>query len=245
MNTRTFELRVDAGAMPCYEATPGPTPGSGRGAVIVLQEAFGVNPHIENVVRRFAEAGYHGIAPHLFHRTGSPTLDYDDLSEVMPHLQALGDQGMLADVDAVLAHLGDAGWALDQIGAVGFCMGGRTSFLVAGSRPLGAAVGFYGGGIVTGRSEAMGPLLDLIPTMTTPWLGLFGDADSSIPTDDVERLRAELADHGSVDAEVVLYPGAGHGFHCDARPSYQAAAAVDGWNRTLAWLGDHLAPRHG
>jgi len=88
---------------------------------------------------------------------------------------------------------------------------------VAGSRPLGAAVGLYGGGIVTGRTEAMGPLLDLLPTMTTPWLGLFGDADSSIPTDDVERLRAELADHGSVDAEVVRYPDAEHGFHCDAR----------------------------
>jgi carboxymethylenebutenolidase len=122
-------------------------------------------------------------------------------------------------------------------------MGGRTTFLADGNRTLGAAVGFYGGGIVTGRSEAMGSLLSLVPTMRTPWLGLFGDADGSIPVEDVERLREELADHAPVDTEIVRYPGAEHGFHCDVRPSYQSEAATDGWNRTLGWLVDHLSDR--
>jgi carboxymethylenebutenolidase len=88
----------------------------------------------------------------------------------------------------------------------------------------------------------MGSLLGLIPALSTPWLGLFGDADASIPVEEVERLRAELSTRAPVETAIVRYPGAEHGFHCDARPSYSAEAAVDGWARTLAWLDRHLAP---
>jgi carboxymethylenebutenolidase len=241
MPPTTIDLIGPQGTMPCYEAVPdGPI--TLRGGVVVVQEAFGVNPHIEDVARRFADAGYHAVAPHLFHRTGDPVFDYDDISLVIPHMMALTDAGILADVRLTLDHLHGAGFDNRQIGIVGFCMGGRVSFLVAGSADLGAAVGFYGGGIVTGRSEAMGSLLGLVPTMSTPWLGLFGDADASIPVEDVERLREELTAHAPVDSEIVRYAGAEHGFHCDARPSYSAEAAVDGWQRTLAWFDRHLAP---
>lgn len=237
MQTRTLELTTADGPMPCYEAVPD---GKSKGAVVVIQEAFGVNPHIEDVTRRFADAGYHAVAPHLFHRTGSPSFGYEDFAKLGEHFTALTDPNILADVDAALAHLHGAGWADGQIGVVGFCMGGRATFLVAGSRPLGAAVGFYGGAIVTGRTENMGSLLHLVPTLHTPWLGLFGDADQSIPVEDVERLRQELGST-EVDAEVVRYAGADHGFHCDARSSYHPEAAADGWKRTLAWLDAHLA----
>ena len=88
----------------------------------------------------------------------------------------------------------------------------------------------------------MGSLLGLIPTMSTPWLGLFGGADASIPVEDVERLRAELSAQAPVETATVRYADAEHGFHCDARPSYSAEAAIDGWRRTLAWLDRHLAP---
>jgi carboxymethylenebutenolidase len=225
--------------MPLYEAEP---EGGPKGAVVVIQEAFGVNPHIEDVTRRFASAGYHAVAPHLFHRTGSPVLDYDDFAAVMPNLTSLSDDGLLVDVGAALDHLHAAGWADRQIGVVGFCMGGRVTFLVAGHEGLGAAVGFYGGGIVTGRSEAMPALVDLVPDLATPWLGLFGDADPSIPVDDVERLR-DLLDRGAVvDTAIVRYPDAQHGFHCDRRDSYDKDAAEDAWRRTLDWLDHHLAP---
>ncbi len=242
METRTFDLVGPDGPVPCYEARPDTGAAPARGAVVVVQEAFGVNAHIEDVTRRFADAGYHAVAPHLFHRTGSPTFGYDDFSLVVSHMQALGDDGILADVGAAVAYLRDAGWVDDQIGIVGFCMGGRVAFLVAGTMALGAAVGFYGGGIVTGRSTSMPSLLGLIAGMPTPWLGLFGDADQSIPTEDVERLSAKLAVHAPVETEIVRYPDAEHGFHCDARPSYSAAAAADGWRRTLVWLDGHLAP---
>jgi carboxymethylenebutenolidase len=241
MDTRTVQLETPDGTMATYEAVPGPTERPKRGAVIVIQEAFGVNAHIEDVTRRCASAGYHAVAPHLFHRTGDPSFGYDDFSLVLEHVGALDDDAIRSDLQATLGHLQAASWSLDQIGVVGFCMGGRASFLAAGSFELGAAVGFYGAGIVTPRSERVGSLLHLIPTMRTPWLGLFGDEDQSIPVADVERLRSELAG-APVGTDVVRYPGAEHGFHCDARPSYAPTAAADGWRRTLDWLDHHLAP---
>ena len=120
-------------------------------------------------------------------------------------------------------------------------MGGRVTFLASLELALGAAVGFYGGGIVTARFPQFPPLIDRVGSLQTPWLGLFGDEDGSIPVDDVERLRAEL-DGADVPAEVVRYAGAEHGFHCDQRPSYHAEAATDAWARTLAWFEEHLEP---
>jgi carboxymethylenebutenolidase len=239
MDTQTLSLTTPDGPMPVYEARPD---GPARGAVVVVQEAFGVNHHIEDVTRRFAAAGYHAVAPHLFHRTGSPALGYDDFSLVMDHMRALTDTALVADVETAVAHLHGAGWSDRQIGIVGFCMGGRVTFLVAGSLGLGAAVGFYGGGIVNGRTEAMPSLLPLVTSMRTPWLGLFGDADPSIPVEEVEQLRETLNEGADVDTAIVRYPGAEHGFHCDARPSYNEEAATDAWSRALAWLDDHLAP---
>ena len=241
METRTLTLNLEGadGALPLYEAIPD---GATRGALVVVQEAFGVNDHIQDVTRRFAAAGYHAVAPHLFHRTGTPAYGYDDFSVVVPHVMALTDEGILADVKAAVDHLHGAGWTDRQIGIVGFCMGGRVTFLAAGHLALGAAVGFYGGGIVTGRTETMPSLLDLVTSLRTPWLGLFGDADPGIPVGEVEQLREELNAGADVDTSIVRFPGAEHGFHCDARPSYQEAAATDAWARTLDWLDAHLAP---
>ena len=115
------------------------------------------------------------------------------------------------------------------------------TFLVATRRKLGAAVGFYAGGIVTPRMPAFPPLIGDTGKLATPWLGLFGDADAGIPITDVEQLRAALDHDTKVPHEIVRYPGAEHGFHCDQRPSYQEAAATDGWKHTLDWLRRHLA----
>ena len=236
---RTVELQTSDGPMPVYEVVP---EGTARGAVVVIQEVFGVNPHIQDVTRRFGAAGYHAVAPHLFHRTGSPELGYDDFSKVMPHMQALTDDKLLADVDATVAHLAAAGWGSPQTGLVGFCFGGRISFLVATARPLGAAVGFYGGGIVTARFPLFPALVERAGDLKAPWLGLFGDLDESIPVEDVERLRNELGGSGTpVPHEIVRYPEAGHGFHCDAREGhFHEASAADAWQKTLDWLGHHL-----
>ena len=241
MHTETIELQTADGPMAAYVAHPDSSEGDDpRGAIVVIQEAFGVNEHIEDVTRRFAEAGYEAIAPHLFHRAGGGTAPYGDFSKVLPLFEGLTDEGILADVDAALAHLEERGYDHHQIGIVGFCMGGRVSFLVAANRTLGAAVGFYGGGIVTARFPQFPPLIDQVPNLQTPWLGLFGDQDESIPVEDVERLRDDLDERATVPHSVVRYPNAGHGFHCDVRDSFDEEAAADGWRRTLAWFDQNL-----
>jgi carboxymethylenebutenolidase len=239
VRTTTHTLATADGDMDLYEAAPD---GDAVGAVIVIQEAFGVNDHIQDVTRRFADAGYHAVAPSLFHRAGGGTADYGDMDAVVKLFKGVSDDGFLVDVDATLAHLADAGYAPERIAIVGFCMGGRVTFLVAARRALGAAVGFYGGGIVETGRLPLPALIDEVPTLQTPWLGLFGDLDTGIPVEHVERLRADLDAAAPVDHDIVRYPDAQHGFHCDARPAaFNAEAAADGWGRALGWLGDHLA----
>ena len=237
MRTGDQEVASAGGPMRLYEAIPDNDP---LGAVIVIQEAFGVNPHIEDVTRRVAAAGYHAVAPDMFHRTGGAIVDYGDFGAVIEHFVGIGDDdAIMADVDAALGYLHGLGFADGRIGIVGFCFGGRVTFLVASQRALGAAAGFYGGGIVTARFPQFPALVDRAATLQTPWLGLFGDLDESIPVDDVEQLRKALT-AAPVNAEVVRYADAEHGFNCDARPSYNATAAADAWSRTLDWFALHL-----
>jgi carboxymethylenebutenolidase len=236
MSEAMIELDTPDGTMAVYEATPD---GDVRGAVIVIQEAFGVNEHIQDVTRRFATAGYHAVAPALFHRAGGGTAGYDDFAKVMPLFEGVNDDGILSDVDSTIAHLEAQGFERSKIGIVGFCFGGRVTFLVAARRALGAAVGFYGGGIAAAGGLPFPPLIDESATLQTPWLGLFGDLDKGISIESVEALRTALGD-AKVDTDIVRYPDADHGFHCDARGSYHAESAADGWQRTLEWFARHL-----
>jgi carboxymethylenebutenolidase len=237
METRTVQLGTPDGPMDLYEAAPNGAP---TRAVIVIQEAFGVNDHIQDVTRRFAEQGYLAVAPSLFHRAGGGTASYDDFSKVLPLFEGLTDTGILQDVDAALDHISGRGIGHERTGIVGFCMGGRVTYLAAVERRLGAAVGFYGGGIVTARFPQFPALVDRTAQLQTPWLGLFGDLDGSIPIADVEALRDALDAEAPVDHAVVRYADADHGFHCDVRPSYSATAAADAWSRTLDWFGSRL-----
>jgi carboxymethylenebutenolidase len=202
ISVQDVTLETADGPMRLYEAKP---PGEARGALVVVQEAFGVNPHIEDVTRRAAAAGYHAVAPDFFHRSGPGAIvEYGKFELVMEYFQALGsDESILMDVDAALAHL-------------------------------------HAAGFVTGRFPQFPALLSEVSSLQTPWLGLFGDQDGSIPVDDVEQLRAALTDV-KVDTDIVRYPEAGHGFHCDQRPDYRAEDAADAWRRALDWFSSHLA----
>lgn len=228
-------VTVGAGTMDIYVAEP---TGDPRGAVVVLQEAFGVNDHIRDICNRFADAGYVAVAPHLFHRSGDPELGYEDMQEVMPYIMQLQADEIEADLEATFAHLASLGFEGRRVATVGFCMGGSISFVAGCFWPLGAAVTFYGGGIAQSRF-GFPPLFDIAPTLQSPWLGLFGDLDASIPTKEVEGLEAAVA-KAAPPTEVVRYPEANHGFHCDARSSYHEPSAKDAWQRTLAFLDQHL-----
>jgi carboxymethylenebutenolidase len=237
MQTETRTVETRDGEMPVYVVHPDERPSR---AVIVIQEAFGVNNHIQDVTRRAASAGYLGVAPHVFHRSGGGVVKYGNMEGVMKHFQALSDKGFLEDVDATLGLIHGEGITDDSTGIVGFCVGGRLTFVAGVERALGAAVSFYGGGIVKGRSDNMPSLLPKVGEMKTPWLGLFADQDKGISVDDVEELRSALK-ASPTETEIVRYAEAQHGFHCDARPEvYNADAAADAWKRTLAWFDEHL-----
>ena len=232
---KAVTLHTPDGDMELYDAEPA---GAARGGIVVIQEAFGVNSHIEDVTRRFAAEGYRAVAPHVFHRTGDPVIEYGDFDKIMPNFAALSEAGILSDVDAALGYLDEAGLPASRVGIVGFCMGGTVAFLVSVRRSVGAGVTFYGGGIAEGRF-GMASQLELASSLQAPWLGLYGDNDQGIPVDDVEKLR-EAARGAKVDTEVVRYAEADHGFHCDARPSYHEASAKDAWSRALSWFGRYL-----
>jgi carboxymethylenebutenolidase len=232
----TITIATPDGPMPAFEATPA---GEAKGGIVVVQEAFGVTTHIEDIARRLAEAGWHAVAPAFFHRQGSPALAYDDFTAVMPLMKELTAEGITTDVVAALDYLESAGFSASNIGVVGFCMGGSVTFYAATLRPLGAAVTFYGGGVGEGRF-GLPSLIDQAASLQTPWLGLYGDIDQGIPVTDVEQLR-QATEKASVPTEIVRYPDADHGFNCNDRPAvFNPTAAADAWSRTLDWFEQHL-----
>ena len=155
-------------------------------------------------------------------------------------MMALTREGIDADLDAAFGLLASHGVSAERAGIVGFCMGGSVTLYAACTRPLGAAVTFYGGGIGKGRF-GLASGLDLGADLQTPWLGLYGDLDPMIPVDEVETLRAVVAE-AAVDAEIVRYETGQHGFNCDDRPAvFDADIATDARSRTLAWFATHLS----
>lgn len=233
-------VETPEGPMETHRAAP--PDGERNPAVLVLQEAFGVDDHIRSVCRRFAREGYVALAPELYHREGpARTFGYEDFSAVRPHLGALTNDGIATDVRAALARLrSDPAVDGERIAAVGFCVGGFAAFLAACRTDVAAAVCFYGGGIARERpGMKLRPLLPEADAIACPLLAFFGAEDASIPPADVEAVGVRLRDLGKT-FEIVSYPGAGHGFFNDERSSYRADAAVDAWQRTLEWLDRRL-----
>ena len=238
MQTENVELTTADGPMRLYVAQPDGEP---QAAVIVIMEAFGLNGHIEDVARRVAAEGYLAVAPDLYHRYENKVAGYDEMDKIFEMMGGLLDEHSLMDVDAALGYLSGQGFGSDKVGITGFCMGGRVTFLTAISRPVGAAVTYYGGAIVTdGFTPGQPKLADRHGDLQCPWLGLFGDLDGMIPVEGLEQLRSDLGGNAQ-PTDLVRYAEADHGFLCDERPSYNADAAADGWARMTAWFGSHLS----
>jgi carboxymethylenebutenolidase len=211
----------DGTRMGAYVARPeeaGPHP-----AVIVLQEAYGVNSHIRDVTERFAREGYVAIAPELFHRTG-PGFEgkYDDFASTMPHMKAMTTEATEQDLKATFAWLaGRKDVNTEDVYSVGFCLGGKVSFLANTILSLRASASFYGGGIAQ-------ELLGRTPDVKSPILLVWGGMDKHIKPEHraavAEALQADNKDFVNLE-----FSKADHGFFCDERPSYNAAAAEQAW----------------
>lgn len=220
---RKRQLRsVDGFAVGAYEASP---EGKPRGGVVVIQEIFGVNSHIRQVVDGYAEAGYYAIAPQIFDRVERDVeLGYEQadmgrgIEIAFQKLdRALALQDIQAAVDGASVH--------GKVGVVGYCFGGLLTWLAACELTgVAAAASYYGGGVAG----------EVNRTAKCPVIMHFGDRDAHIPMSDVDKVR-----NAQPDVEVFVY-AADHGFNCDHRASYDASAAQLARTRTLTLFGKHL-----
>jgi carboxymethylenebutenolidase len=200
-----------------------------KGAIVVLQEIFGVNSHIRSVADGYAAAGYRVIAPSTFDRV-SPGIELgytpDDMetgSGLKAAVEALPAPGVLQDIQAAVDFVASAG----KVGIVGYCWGGLLVWRSAEQvRGLSAAVSYYGGGMTVGAEPARKPA---VPTMSH-----FGDQDTHISVDSVKAFE-----HAHPEVEVHLY-AANHGFNCDQRGAYDANASATALERSLYHFGKHV-----
>ncbi len=216
----------DGTTFPAYVAEPAGKP---RGAVVVLQEIFGVNSHIRSVADGYAAEGYLAVAPATFHRVkqgvelGYTEEDMKAGSALKAAVEALPAPGVLQDVQAAVEYAAKAG----KVGIVGYCWGGLLTWRAAAKvTGLSAAAPYYGGGMTTAQESALAPKV--------PVLAHFGNNDHWIPLDTVEAFKK-----AHPDVEVHVYES-GHGFNCDQRGSYNAESAKLAKERTLAFFAKHV-----
>ncbi|MCH2511540.1 MAG: dienelactone hydrolase family protein [Chloroflexi bacterium] len=239
MPAKWIDIGVNASTMEGYLTQP-----EGEGshpAVVVIQEIWGVNSHIQSVVDRLPSLGYVGLAPAMFHREGPMTTGlHEEMDTAIARMRNSTDADILADVNAAMAYLKAQSFVVgDKIGIVGFCYGGRVSYLAACNvSDLAASVVFYGGGIGNALGDGPSPL-EQTANIGCPMLGLFGVEDANPTPDDVAKMDSKLTTHGKAH-EFHSYDGAGHGFHCETRASYRPEAAADAWGKAVAWFDQHL-----
>jgi len=219
---------ADGTEMAAYTAFPGTegiTP-----AIIMLQEAFGVNGHMRNVADQFAALGYTVITPELFHRTAPKYWegDYSDFASVMPHYSALTNESMTADLQACYKWLTEQGNVdKDRIFSIGYCLGGRVSFLANAVLPLRAGVSYYGG--------STDQIADKAKDLSGRHLFFWGGQDTHIPDEKIKIVTDALDAEGKAYINVKI-SFVGHAFACDERPSYNETATKDALALTLEFL---------
>ncbi|HEX5737998.1 MAG TPA: dienelactone hydrolase family protein [Hydrogenophaga sp.] len=233
-------IDVNGYSMPAYRAAPAGK--TGLPVVLVLSEIFGVHEYVADTARRFARAGYLAIAPELFVRQGDAQ-SYGEISKLIAEVVSkVPDAQVLADLDATVKWAGANGGDVSKLGVTGFCWGGRQVWLYAAHNPaVKAGVAWYGR--LVGESSALNPKhpVDVAASLHGPVLGLYGAADTGIPLETVDKMKAVLAG-GNAAAKAstfVVYPDAPHAFHADYRPSFRKEPAEDGWKRALAWFKQH------
>ena len=211
-----------------------------RGGVVVIHHLPGYDDGTKEIVRRFAEEGYDAIMPNLYWRQ-APGASPDDAAATARAQGGIPDEQLVTDVAGSIAYLKGLPNSNGKVGTIGYCSGGRQSFLAAVSLQLDAAVDCYGA-FVTGEARegtTMVPIVDKTPTLSCPLLGLFGNDDQYPSPAQVDELEEALKANGKT-YEFHRYEGAGHAFFAVNRPSYRPEAANDGWEKIFAFYGKYL-----
>jgi carboxymethylenebutenolidase len=218
--------------------SPGPS-----GGVVVIHHMPGYDPATKEIARRFAAEGFSALCPNLYSRQ-APGAHPDEAAAVVRAEGGISDEQLVDDVAGSAAYLRSLASSNGRVGVIGYCSGGRQSFLAACSLELDAAVDCYGAFVVGTPPEGfplkVGPIGHLAPQLSCPLLGLFGADDSFPSPEQVAELERILKDNGKPH-EFHIYEGAGHAFFAVNRPLYRPEAAVDGWAKVLDWFGRHLS----
>jgi len=212
-----------------------------RGGVVVIHHMPGYDRATKEIVRRFAELGYDAICPNLYYRE-APGASPSDAAATVRAQGGVPDERLVGDVGGAAGYLRSLPSSNGKVGVIGYCSGGRQSVLAACNLDLDAAVDCYGAFVTGTPAEGMpfrANLVDQLPNLRTPLLGLFGDEDQYPGPEQVAELGEILTAHGKV-FEFHSYPDAGHAFFSVDRPAYRVAAANDGWERIAAFYGTYL-----
>ncbi|MET9218875.1 MULTISPECIES: dienelactone hydrolase family protein [unclassified Streptomyces] len=213
-----------------------------RGGVVVIHHLPGYDRPTKEMTRRFAEMGYDAVCPNLFHRE-APGAAPDDAAAVGRANGGVPDERLVGDVEGAVAYLRALPTSNGKAGVIGHCSGGRQAVLSACHLDVDAAVDCYGafvtGTVPEGFVLRITNLVDQLPSLRAPLLGLFGAADSHPSPAEVAELERILTDLGK-EYEFHSYEGAGHGFFAVDRPNYNVPAVQDGWERIADFYGKHL-----
>jgi carboxymethylenebutenolidase len=240
MIAETITITSRAGdAIEAYSArplTPGPV-----GGVVVIHHMPGYDDQTKEIARNFAFHGYNAIMPNLYWRD-APGASPDDAAAAARAKGGVPDDRLVDDVAGAIAYLKGLSNANGKVGTIGYCSGGRQSFLAAVSLDLDAAVDCYGAFVAGPPREGttMVPIVDKTPSLSCPLLGLFGAEDAYPSPEHVGLLEEALKANGKT-YEFHSYPDAGHAFFSVNRPSYRVEAANDGWQRIFAFYGKYLS----
>jgi carboxymethylenebutenolidase len=235
------EITYEVGGfkVPAYRAAPAGR--TGLPVVLVIQEIFGVHEYIADTARRFAKAGYLAIAPELYARQGDPS-QYGEIAKLQAEIVSkVPDAQVMADLDGALKWAAANGGDASKAGITGLCWGGRITWLYAAHGPVKAGVAWYGRLVGTASATTPRHPVDIAGQLKAPVLGLYGSADTGIPLDTVDKMKAALAagTPAARASQFVVYPDAPHAFHADYRPTFRQGPAEDGWKRALEWFRTH------
>ena len=216
---------------------------SPRGGVVVIHHMPGYDPQTKEIARNFAYYGYNAVVPNLYWRE-APGASPDDAAATARANGGVPDERLVGDVAGAMEYLKGLGNSNGKVGTIGYCSGGRQSFLAAVSLDLDAAVDCYGafivGEIPAGMPLKVGPIVDKTPSLSCPLLGLFGEDDSYPSPAQVAELEEALKANGKT-YEFHSYPDTGHSFFSVNRPAYRVEAANDGWEKIFAFYGKYLS----
>jgi len=239
----TITITGDGGTeIEAYSARPA-DPGKQIGGVVVIHHMPGYDRESKEHVLRIAAEGYNAVMPNLYHRE-APGADPDDAAATARANGGVPDDRLVGDVKGAAEYLKGLPTANGKVGTIGYCSGGRQSFLAGVSLQIDAAVDCYGAFIVGEVPEGLplkvGPIVDKTPNLSCPLLGLFGAEDQYPSPDHVKELEEALKAAGKT-YEFHSYEGAGHSFFSADRPAYRPEAAVDGWNKVFEFYGKYLS----